>query len=302
MVNAGSSFTIIMNGALTLAANTNYTIYYLIPHFDSNDGVQKIASVPLEPAISPGYYASRITAMDKVGNIGTSVSTTSIQLDPPSGIITLTPTPADVYIMSNFPNERAEITSNIIKGQGGTPVLDGTLVTISLSDSNLGEIVEPDANGISADGHQIATAANGAPGGTIKFHVKAKNNMNFGTLTVSSQVGTATGLCTVYMRKPILTLTKTADKTSAPKDGIITYTIQYQNIGNSEAVNTVIKEKIPTNTAYESGTIKVNGTGKTDVIDADNANYDGGTKIITINIATVNAGVTGTIEFKVKVQ
>ena len=307
--NGGASITIVMSGALTLDANTNYTIFYLIPHFDSNDGVQKIASVPLQPAIAAGTYASRITAMDKVGNTGTTVSITSIQLDPPSGTITLTPVPQNVYIVSAFPNERTEITSSVIQGGGGTPVSDGTLVTISLSDSNLGDIVEPDANGIGADGYQIATGANGAAGGTIKFHVKAKNNTNFGTLTVSAQVGSASGNCIVYMRKPIIALTKTADKTSAPKDGIITYTIQYQNTGNSDAVNTVIQEKIPTNTTYEAGTIKVNGAAKTDAVDnPDNgdanirASYDGGTKTITVSLANVIAGATGTIEFKVKVN
>jgi len=303
-VNGGGNFTVVMNGALTLDANTQYTIFYLVPHFDSNDGVIKVASVPLEPAITPGTYAARITAMDKVGNTGTTVSITSIQFDPPSGVFTLTPTPVDVYIVSPPVNERTEIVSAVIQGGGGTPVPNGTLVTISLSDSNLGEIVEPDANGIGADGYQIATVL-----GKVTFHVKAKNTTNFGKLTVSAQVGGATGSCDVYMRKPIIVMTKTADKTSAPKDGIITYTIQYENTGNTDAVNTIIKEKIPTNTTYEAGTIKVNGAAKTDAVDnPDNgdpnirASYDGGTKIITVNMATLIAGALGTIEFKVKVQ
>ena len=312
--NAGNSMTVNMNGALTLTIGQQYSIYYLIPHFDSNNGIDRIASVPTMPAVSPGTYASRIVASDKVGNSGTTISTVGIQMDPPVGIFTLTPTPIDVYIMSTAPNERTEIVSSEIKGGlSGILVPTGTLVTINLSDANLGEIVEPDKNGISADGYQIATEDNGAAPGTIKFHIKAKNTTNFGKLTVSALVGAATGSCDVYMRKPIIVLTKSATHTSAKFNDTITYTIQYENTGNSNAVNTVIKEKIPVNTVYEPGSIKINTVSKTDADDnPDNgdpnirASYDSGTKIITFILGTIIAppgpGESGSVEFKVDVQ
>jgi len=138
-------------------------------------------------------------------------------------------------------------------------------------------------------------------GGKIIFHVKEVDNNTFGTVTVNVQCGSATGTIVVYMRKPVIELTKISSVTSAGVGSTVTYTISCKNSGNSNSVSTVIKEKIPTNVTYTANTTKIDGVGpKTDVADADEIEFSGG--ILTINLGTVGAGVTKNVTFDVTVD
>lgn len=295
--NSSNTLTLSVPGG-NLVNGRSYTVYYQIPHFDSNDGVRKVAAIPTQTATASGLYASRITGVDMVGNVGTTVSTTSIQMDPPVGSISLTPAANDVYILSPSPNERTTVTSNIIKGSSGTVVPDGTLVTVSLSGP--GTLVEPDANGIAADGHQIATAAHGAGAGRIRFTVRANDANSLGVVTVNISVGAASGSTTVTMRRPILSITKVANKTSVVPGEEITYTLSYSNTGNSAAQNATLTDLLPAEVSFVPGSALLQGSPLADASVYSATPAPSGR--IRYNVGTVAVSGNGSLSFRVKVN
>jgi uncharacterized repeat protein (TIGR01451 family) len=279
-------------GYQTLTTGQTYRVFYTIPHFDSNDGMRKVAAIPVEPAIFPGSYASRITGQDRVGNINTTVSTVNIQMnDPPAGAITLSPSSASVHILSLTPNERTTVTSDPIPTLSGATVPAGTLITVSVTSP--GVIVTPDANGVAADGHQIATTADGR----ISFVVRALDSSTRGVATITAAAGTASGSTTVNMVRPLLTLTKAADVTSRTPGQLITYTLSYQNTGNSEARNLLISDQIPAGTEYVPSSVRLNG-----VLQSDAVVFQSVSNRVRISLAALAQNASGTVTFQVRVQ
>lgn len=297
-VNSGGNITV-TSSVGSLPGGRTYAIMYLIPHFDSNDGTQKLAAVPTQPAIAAGPYASRMTARDRVGNVGTTVSTTVIRMDPPTGTIGLNPSALDVYIMTPAPGNRSTVTSSVIQGASGTIVPDGTLVTLAVSGP--GFLVEGDANGIAADGHQIATAANGAGPGTIRFNVQAQDTTTTGVVTISASIGSATGNTTVTMRRPNLSVTKTSDSTLRTPGQTITYTLSYSNSGNSAANNVTLRDRLPAGVTYVANSLRLNGTLQNNDAGLFNASQ-GPSGQINFPLGALTAGSNGNITFQVTVN
>ncbi|MGL4848101.1 MAG: DUF7507 domain-containing protein, partial [Clostridium sp.] len=102
--------------------------------------------------------------------------------------------------------------------------------------------------------------------------------------TVTTQVNTAS------ITNNDGSLTKSVDKAFADINDIVTYTITVKNSGNVAATNVIVKDTIPTDTTYVPSTLTVDGV-------ANAGNIQTG-----INIGTVNAGQTKTVQFKVKVN
>ena len=103
-----------------------------------------------------------------------------------------------------------------------------------------------------------------------------------GQLTSNSQV-----TIIVQSGTPNLVLTKSGSVTTAKSGDTITFTIQYQNTGTSDAVNVVLKDPVPAGTTL-TGTISNGGT-----------NSDG---TIQWNLGTVPAATGGTLTFQVQVN
>jgi len=91
----------------------------------------------------------------------------------------------------------------------------------------------------------------------------------------------------VQVIRPILGITKAADKASVDLGDTITYTLTYTNTGSADALNAVIKEKIPDNTTYVSSSPA--GT------------YNEGTREVTWAVAKVDK-TTGSGAVSVTVQ
>lgn len=97
-----------------------------------------------------------------------------------------------------------------------------------------------------------------------------------------------------------MSLAKARDN-AIPKPGDrITYTLTYSNSGTTAANNIVVKDRIPANCTYVTGSIILNTVGKTDAVDGDEANYS--SSVVTVNVGTVNAGANGAVTFQVDVQ
>jgi len=76
---------------------------------------------------------------------------------------------------------------------------------------------------------------------------------------------------------------------------VITYCLQYNNIGNIAADNVTITDRIPKYTTYVTGSIKMGTIGSTyDIATKEDDNASDGT---TLPYANWNATTTGTVTF-----
>ncbi len=86
---------------------------------------------------------------------------------------------------------------------------------------------------------------------------------------------------------PVLTIAKTGTPDPVPAGSQIVYTIAYRNPGSENATGVVITDTVPGNTSFVSAT----GGGT----------YNAGTNTITWNIATLAAGLSGSVALTVQV-
>jgi uncharacterized repeat protein (TIGR01451 family) len=91
----------------------------------------------------------------------------------------------------------------------------------------------------------------------------------------------------VTVTAPVMTITKSADKSTANPGDEITYTVTYENTGTGDASDVVVKDTIPDDTEFVSSS----------------PGYDSVSgKTYTWNVGTVLAGKSGTITITVKVK
>jgi uncharacterized repeat protein (TIGR01451 family) len=88
---------------------------------------------------------------------------------------------------------------------------------------------------------------------------------------------------------PAMTITQSADKASAQSGDTITFTIQYQNTGDADAMSAVISDMIPIGTTPVAGSATGAGT------------FSEGTVQWTLGTVPANAPA-GQVSFQVKVN
>jgi uncharacterized repeat protein (TIGR01451 family) len=112
---------------------------------------------------------------------------------------------------------------------------------------------------------------------------------------ISDETGTTT------VTAPVLGLNKAVlPAGDQPPGTTLTYTVDVTNSGTGNATNVVIKDAIPANTTYVSGSLQIDTAGKTDNADLDNAQCDGATA--QFNVGSVNSGVTVIVQFQVTID
>ncbi|MBE9516744.1 MAG: hypothetical protein IME93_07170 [Proteobacteria bacterium] len=116
--------------------------------------------------------------------------------------------------------------------------------------------------------------------------------------TGTYEVGSAASV-TVTLNKTSSVISNLEGCSVAPCDpnpgATIRYTIQVVVSGIGIAESLVITDPVPANTSYSGNSITLDGTGKTDGIDADEADITAG--IITVNLGDVTSPTTHTITF-----
>ncbi|MFA6457467.1 MAG: hypothetical protein WCW40_11650, partial [Bacteroidota bacterium] len=102
------------------------------------------------------------------------------------------------------------------------------------------------------------------------------------------------------INRPLMVMTKSANRSTAKPGDTITYTISYTNAGTMAADMVTVTDAQPVNTTYIANSVTVNAISKTDTADADEVTLVGTT--VQLNIGIVQPGVSGTITMKVKVN
>jgi uncharacterized repeat protein (TIGR01451 family) len=116
----------------------------------------------------------------------------------------------------------------------------------------------------------------------------------FSTIAESYTLSAVTTVISVY--NPSFAFEKTSTDLSGgsltPGDSL-RYQMNYNNLGNDASTNTRIIDNIPTGTSYKPGTIRINGTLKTDAADSDEAEYDFANNRIVYRVGTGATGLVG---------
>ncbi|MBU1177768.1 chitobiase/beta-hexosaminidase C-terminal domain-containing protein [Patescibacteria group bacterium] len=105
-----------------------------------------------------------------------------------------------------------------------------------------------------------------------------------------------------------LSVLSNAKQTSAAASDVnpgnyITYRLDYSNVGGDDAYNIYITDAVPAYTTYHPNSLDLNGTKKTDALDADEADYNGtNAGKVTFQVGTVTVGSSGYVSFQVKVN
>lgn len=102
------------------------------------------------------------------------------------------------------------------------------------------------------------------------------------------------------VNRPIMTMTKSANRATAKPGDTIMYTINYSNVGTVPASLVTISDAQPDNTTYVPNSVKINNVAKTDAADADEATLTGIT--IQLNLGIIQPGVSGSVTMKVRVN
>jgi len=122
----------------------------------------------------------------------------------------------------------------------------------------------------------------------------------------SSNTGTVTDSATdtTTIQAPTLGVVKSvAPAGPQPPGTLLTYTVVITNNGTGNANNVVMTDPIPANTTYQVNSITQDAAARTDVADADNADYNVSNALqVTINLGTMAPTATTTITFQVQIN
>ena len=157
-------------------------------------------------------------------------------------------------------------------------------------------------------------------GGTFNFVVAgtvpaAATAGQTGTITVSVSDTTPTTLTntdTTTVANSAINVTKAMSVTSGPSPsaGPLTVTLSYTNTGTQAGTNLLLTDALPSGMTYVAGSGRWSGSGATALTDAAGGDpagiaYDFGATTpgtVTATIASVGAGVSGTLSFQVSIK
>ena len=122
---------------------------------------------------------------------------------------------------------------------------------------------------------------------------------------IATSVGDATvsdeGKLTVTVTAPVLSLTKTVSPIgNQPPGTTLTYTCTLTNSGSGVATQVVISDNVPANTTFESGTMKIESSTKTDVSDGDGATHSG--NAVIFEVPQLGPGGSTSISFQATIN
>lgn len=104
----------------------------------------------------------------------------------------------------------------------------------------------------------------------------------------------------VILAKSVVSVVDPAGGTTVRSGAIVTYRIVLSVNGGGTADNLALDDPIPANTTYVSNSITVNGSARTDAVDADSAEFSSGA--VKARFGNTAAPISHTVEFRVTVN
>ncbi|MFC1607374.1 isopeptide-forming domain-containing fimbrial protein [Candidatus Latescibacterota bacterium] len=124
------------------------------------------------------------------------------------------------------------------------------------------------------------------------------------TITITSSVDTGistSGTVTTTVYAPVVSTVKSVNPAGGQPPGqVLEYTLVVTNTGQGNAIDVIVTDQVPTNTAYVANSITVDGNSRTDAIDGDNAGVS--INEVIVDIGTMGPGSSHTIVFKVSIN
>ncbi len=171
-------------------AGKTYVLVYQVPCFTSNDGIDRVGAVPINPITADGEYFVKIKTLDRAGNQGTVILNYS-RCKVPYGTFTITPS-KNLVIAGLIPPDFVTFTTSQIMCRDGSTVVDGQELT--LLRSGPGDSRPPDSNGLEDDGIQIPMGIPGDPPDNGRCQVDfVMNDSTAGSLFIAGFIGEASG-------------------------------------------------------------------------------------------------------------
>ncbi|HNW34759.1 MAG TPA: hypothetical protein PKM25_07505, partial [Candidatus Ozemobacteraceae bacterium] len=276
--NSGDMLTVSSSGLNT--AKT-YAVVYAMPFFPSNDGIDKVAAVPISPAIKGGSYLAFIYALDKAFNRGV-YSTSSSIYEAAFGTFSLNPVRTSIYV-GLVPPHVATYTSSPVLTTEGNPIKVNTEINM-LTDK--GSFVPADSNGIPGDGHQVKCDA----AGVITFGL-AGTGLVTGYAKVRAVLGLASGTdqsvnlvqippfsvsmsavsidITPGVPNPVITGASTLLGNAGdpiPNDTYLNITVPFGTVSPVDAAPTLVGYQVKTTSGYGNFSISSNVQGTANLV------------------------------------
>ena len=183
---------------------------------------------------------------------------------------------------------------------GNDPVLqpDGSIVVFVLS-TMPGTL----ANGARGLGRLTATTKTGTGDPGAAFAGRGENG---GDAVVGTTRGEANAQGAYAVASVAVAFTKSAavldpfGGTRALPGSIVTYTLRVELTGTGTLPNLAVSDPVPTGTAYQAGSITLNGAPLTDGADTDGGRLDGAT--VRVALGSPAAGTSHVVTFKTRIN
>ncbi|HEY9036406.1 MAG TPA: DUF11 domain-containing protein [Pseudomonadales bacterium] len=237
-------------------------------------------------------------------NTGNGSDTYTLTADSLLGTGDFDPTLVNIYLDSNNNGIYDAGVDTLYVAGSNDPALaaDGQLAIFVLND-----IPSPLNDGDLGNSQLTATSntGSGAPGTPIAGGGDAGTDAIVGT-----SGGTQSDIGTYVVSNVIVSIVKSATISDpfggndAVPGATITYRLVVTVTGTGTANNVVVGDPIPANTTYSTGTITLDTIAKTDILDADEADFNvTAANAVTVNLGNVAAGAAAqTIEFDVTID
>ena len=112
--------------------------------------------------------------------------------------------------------------------------------------------------------------------------------------------GYIVGGVAVTVAKSVVSVVDPAGGTTVRSGSIVTYRIVLSVNGGGTADNLALDDPLPASTTYVTNSISVNGTARTDAVDADSAEFSSGA--VKARFGNTAAPISHTVEFRVTVN
>ena len=168
-------------------------------------------------------------------------------------------------------------------------------------------LADTDADGQSDTGNLVPDAGLAVLVGVAVPAGTADGIVDVTTLAATSSFNTgvsANVTDTTTIQSPVLSVVKSALPAGAQPPGTqLTYTVVVANGGSGNAVNVVLTDPVPANTAYVASSIQQDGAPRSDGADGDNADF-GATNPgqVTVNVGNMVPGASTTVTFRVTID